>query len=929
MNENSGIRGKVIPWLRVNKVYIQCFLVPFLIMVAICFYCDVEPFGDQTLAIIDALHQYLPFFSEYHDKLRNLESFFYSWNGGLGHNFLSLWAYYLSSPLNLLLVFLPKSALPMGFSWLLVLKISLTGLTTGAFLISRSKKNNKKVILFSTAFALSNYMIGYSWNIMWLDGILMLPLVLMGFDKLIKEKDGKWYALTLALAMVGNYYIAFMICIFFVLWFLFYNHDGIVAFIKNGFRFAYFSLLAACMAAIALLPAYMGLMQTASAGAMTLPEHSFLTNWANLFSTHLIGTEPMTNNNFDGNANLYIGLITVFFFFLYLFGREIQWHEKLRRVLLLGILALSFNESILNFIWHGFHDQYGIPNRFAFLYLFLIVFTGFEAMEKLGSMKIWNVLLAMAGSAGAMVLFAKMADTEPEQGWLILSVSALLVYGLFAGLYTLRIISYRKCAWALAIIAMVEIVGMSFGGFQANGQVDTIYYFEDTEDIEKLTEAISEEELVRAELVSSKMLDEATWHNLKSVGMFGSTVNGTAVTMMDHLGFFTGANEYLYKGATPLTNVLLNVKYNIRREDDLNLGTFQVVKLQNDMELLENPYETSIGYGISGGLADWEYTSVYPFRVQNRFVESAYGVGTIFWELDARVTDTNDCTVEETGSSGEYRIQYGESYEDNMTYRILVDDGDDVYIHYDGSRVENAIIMVGEEVRVSKKINSEIFHVGIVEGVDEIYVKLQLKSDDIKEGVIRLSAAAFDQDAFDQVHEKMMEQVVHVTSWTSSSLEGSINMKEEGLILFSIPYDTGWTVKIDGVEQEIVPVVDGLLGVHVGAGEHEIEMKFVSPGFKEGLLLTVFGLVTFGILFRKKKPLPENEDNLNADLYKDTLMNRENASADLNKDCPAEQDNVSSDLSQIEAGEIEEENSGETQKGTHTDGQGIGSNENR
>ena len=70
-------------------------------MTAVCIACKVEPFGDQSLAIIDGLHQYMPFFAEYHEKLRNLDSLFYSWNGGLGHNFLSLWAYYLSSPLNL------------------------------------------------------------------------------------------------------------------------------------------------------------------------------------------------------------------------------------------------------------------------------------------------------------------------------------------------------------------------------------------------------------------------------------------------------------------------------------------------------------------------------------------------------------------------------------------------------------------------------------------------------------------------------------------------------------------------------------------------------------------------------------------------------------------------------------------------------------
>lgn len=851
-------KEKWIAWCKENIVYIGSFLLPFLIMTAVCIACKVEPFGDQSLAIIDGLHQYMPFFAEYHEKLRNLDSLFYSWNGGLGHNFLSLWAYYLSSPLNLLLVFLPKSALNMGFSWLVVLKISLTGLTTGAFLIHRSNKKNWKVILFSTAFALSNYMIGYSWNIMWLDAILMFPLILIGFDKMMEEKDGRWYAACLTLAMIGNYYIAFMICIFLVLWFLFYEHKGFKPFLANGIRFAFFSLLGACMSAIVLIPAYSGLMNTASAESMSLPEHSWLTEWMKLIQTHLVGTEPMTNNNFDGNANLYVGMLSFLLLFLYFFGRRIGWRQKLKRGLFLAILFISMNEKILNFIWHGFHDQYGIPNRFAFLYLFLIVLTGFEAMEKLKAMRLRHVILAVVAALWVAVCSVVLTETEVSFALLkegdvttislVLSVGLIVLYGILLLLYSIRKISYKKCVYPLAVLVTIEVISMSFYGFMCNGQIDIPKFYADTEGIEQLTESIPEDELVRSDLVASKMLDEAIWHNLKSVGMFGSTVNGTTVSAMDYLGFYTGANEYLYKGATPLTNVLLNVKYNIRRDDDQNLNGFQIVNMYEDMELLENPFATSIGYGIEGDLEDWNYDSVYPFRVQNRFVEAAYGMGEIFHEIEIPEPEGNDCTVEATGSSGEYRIEYGESYEDNLTFSIPVTEGDDIYLHYDGSRVEKATVSVGDEIRAYRKLNSEVYHVGLIEGESEVTIKLQLKDDDLNSGVIRLSVAAFDNELFEQVHGKMMEQAVDVTSYTSDSLEGTITLEEDGMIFFSIPYDTGWTVLLDGEEAEIFPVVEGFLGVKADADESTVEMHYVSPGFRQGAVLSLIGIILFLIV---------------------------------------------------------------------------------
>ena len=91
-------------WAKDNWVYIASFVLPALLFLAVCIHFEITPFGDKTLMIIDSLHQYLPFFSEYYDKLTETGEFLYSWNGAMGYNFLTLWAYYLSSPLNLLIL---------------------------------------------------------------------------------------------------------------------------------------------------------------------------------------------------------------------------------------------------------------------------------------------------------------------------------------------------------------------------------------------------------------------------------------------------------------------------------------------------------------------------------------------------------------------------------------------------------------------------------------------------------------------------------------------------------------------------------------------------------------------------------------------------------------------------------------------------------
>ena len=108
---------KVKEWSRRNIYYILAFAIPFVVAVT-AFICQgMWPFGDRGVSIIDSYHQYVPFFSELQYKWHHGDSLLYSWNGGLGMNFWSVIAYYLASPLNLLLLIFPKSMVMECFAY--------------------------------------------------------------------------------------------------------------------------------------------------------------------------------------------------------------------------------------------------------------------------------------------------------------------------------------------------------------------------------------------------------------------------------------------------------------------------------------------------------------------------------------------------------------------------------------------------------------------------------------------------------------------------------------------------------------------------------------------------------------------------------------------------------------------------------------------
>lgn len=126
-----------------------------------------------------------------------------------------------------------------------------------------------------------------------------------------------------------------MTCLFLVLWFLFYEHSGMKAFFKNGIRFALCSLLSAAMAAIVLVPAYIGIMKTSSA-QLEFPEDLWYGTFGNIFSRHFLGTTPLTMSVDDSDINLYCGILTLLMALFYLLSGQIRKSIRIRKLILLA-----------------------------------------------------------------------------------------------------------------------------------------------------------------------------------------------------------------------------------------------------------------------------------------------------------------------------------------------------------------------------------------------------------------------------------------------------------------------------------------------------------------------------------------------------------------------------------------------------------------
>ena len=812
--------------------YIAAFGLPFFICVIICIGNGVYPFGDNCILHIDMYHQYCPFFTEFLNKLQSGGSLQYSWNLGLGSDFVSLYAYYLASPLNFLILLCPKSHVIEFMTLLIILKISASGLTFFLYirhhykLVGKDGRMHKNqvipAIVFSTAYALSGFVAAYSWDIMWMDCIALFPLIMIGLERLVQEKKAGLYYITLALCIFCNYYISIMICIFLVFAFIllfFSQKKG-----KGGavLRFGWYSLLAGASSAILLLPeiAVLSVSGSAEGGFPKTAEFYF-----NILAE--LGRGAAVTSVYTGNdhwPNLYAGAFSLFLVWIYVLNRRISWKEKVPRIAMLAFFLVSFAENQLDYIWHGMHFPQALPGRQSFLYSFVLLSMGFAAVRKRKGTKIWHIAVAAIVSMMLLLPAGWYGDetvTEPVS----LVITALFIC-VYAVTFVLTKITGKKKRLAFAqfavFVAVAELaINMAATGF---GTTSRVAYTEKQTDYENLLETAKEDNeetgsgFYRVEDTERKTKNDDSLYGYASATIFSSLMNLDVSHLFQSLFMEGGKNFYCYNGATPLSSSLFSVKY-----------------MLSDSALEESPYRTLIGgsgssflyrnnYSLPLGfvmdeqaIANWTSSTADRMASLNSLTSALGAEGQMLYPATC-VTDANagDTTIN-IAEDGYYYADYVSCTSDTLT----VNRSD------------------GWTKQYSKTSHRYLIELGECKAGDEIHI-LNSNMESIEFQVYQLNEKVVQQ-AFDTLNAQTMQ----LTDMTDRKIEGKIQVQNAGRLILSVPADEGWTLYVDGKETEIEPLADALVGVHLEKGSYTIKLCYTTPGLKVGAGISLGAVILF------------------------------------------------------------------------------------
>lgn len=856
MKPRSKNRFSFSKWCDNNKLYFLAFILPVLSMLIVYFFKDVFPFGDEMYLRSDCYHQYTPYLQILQDKLKSGGSLFYTWEIGTGMNFMAIAAYYLASPFNLLTIIWPGNMADI-VSFFILVKMGLAAFSATYYLTKKFGKQNIATVVFGMVYALSAYFAAFSWNIMWLDCMWLLPFIILGLDRLVNEKKCKMYCIALALGIFSNYYIGIMLCIYSVIYFIYLlctaDVDTTLGKIKARLiivkDFVLYSLLGGGLAACVILPEYFNLLITKSA------ESSFPSALEEYFSIlYMIFRSliciPVADLKYPHDPNIYCTMAVFILIPLFWMCKHISKKERVGKTVIAVIMLLSFNFNIPNYIWHGLHFPNSLPCRESFLYIFLIITMAYEALLYIREYTAPQIAGSAGASVGLILILEEIfknaeffSDLAVETSMLKIAYFSML----FIVIYAILIFWYRKkpelkgfLTYLMVLIVFCELtLNMNVTGIPSTSSRSG--YYESTDAYHQLNEIAKQDaksegiNFHRSETASHSTRNDGARFGYNSMSTFSSVSSAAMQDYYDEIGLQTSYNAYSYYGHTPLTASLFSIKYEYSTgEASIPSATNLLNSVQyttssgsaSTLNLYKYKNTLPLGFMInSSTMANWDTSTGNPFMTQNNFVTSAINGGTpIFHKL-------------KSSSVGTFSAEYDLDEED--TYKITGKEQTfDIYFFCTTSAETLTATVSGNTsntLSFSSTNQNYICHVGNVNAGSTITI-----TAGDGQSISACYAYAFDNDAWETDYKLLSANPYQVSDYSDTKITGTITAGTTGIMYTSIPYDEGWSVYVDGVKTKAVEICDGALtGVLLTSGTHEVTFKYCPQGFVMGIIITI------------------------------------------------------------------------------------------
>ena len=843
---------------------------------------SVFPFGSITVMRMDLYHQYGPLFAELYDRIVEHKSLLYSWNTGGGSSFLGNYLNYLSSPLSFLIFLFDKEDISYAITFIVAFKCILSATSFSYYLKKSFNKDNYFLSAFGILYAFSAYFLAYYWNVMWLDAMIMLPLIALGIEKIFKTGDIKLYTVSLVILFFANYYMGYMCCIFAVLYFFVcfintYSNDGKLnenavyekkystkalmnnVFINRGVKFAFASIIAALICAITLVPVFM-ILKNSSATSGTFPQtfKSYF-DLLDLITSHFALLETTIRSSGDNVLpNIYTGILTFILLPLFLVNNKIKLKEKATYVILIIFFVFCFNNNCAEYIWHAFHFPNDLPYRYSYMYSFIIAVMGYKTILNFKGIKVKDIAYTGLAIISFVIICQKFLTNKMTNSTIYATIIFVTLWCGFLFLLKNKNAQKKTVSFVLVTFILCETIISSIVGLPLNQ--DNKNY---KENYKTYTDAINyidnkDSGFYRTELCYLNTRMDPAYYGYNGISVFSSMAYESYSQLQSSLGMQGNkVNSYTYNTQTPVYNMMFNIKYLIQTDVSLAPSSNLYKKIYTTSDKKSNVYESKynlpIAYCVNSKIDDWVTDEGNPFEIQSDFVKLATGYSNLFKPVEYNSTDFDAVSGDDVTENGTYWLEKSDSSSNYGTETVSLSptiDGN-LYLYVKSSDLKTITVNSEKVSDITQSMeDAYILDLGYHNKGDEVLVSLDASKMESESTSFDFYCYTADDTVVKNMYNSLAGNSLNVESYSDTTIKGTVKAKENCYLYSSIPYDDGWSVYVDGKKAETFEIGGTLLAVELTPGQHKIEYKYFPVGFLYGIIIsavTVFGLCVFYI----------------------------------------------------------------------------------
>ena len=839
-----GVKLGLMKEIKKNVVLSYFFTVAFTIAVLliVVYRLNVYPFGDNAYLWTDA-DQYFAI-EHYFGTISGVNDIFYSWGNVLGGNALSQLAYYSFSPYNIIFILFNNHMIFAAHA-VAYLKI-LSSAISFCFCLSYfyDDENYLMKSLLSTSYAFMGYMVFYGWNVSWMDGVIMLPLMLVGLYKIVNKKNILLYVVSLTFALISNFYIGFMLCvmsfIFYISITLMVNDKFGLGIKKTIFKYGFASLICGGFCAFLLIPTYLSLPSSRKLSLADIFNGMYLNiKPADILSGLFTGQI----NTLDGNAPLiYVGAFVVVLDILFFISGKICLKKKMISAAVLLTFVFSFQNSFINKIWHGLSNNAWFNYRYSFAFSFVLLLMAYEAYILVREDAFGKRDYIFAGGLLLTVALFVMQNANEKIQMLGLSYDILFV-GIVIVLLVRRCHKYKPFKVFLAVGMVLSLVCNSNLYLKGYGLQSISAYGHNKEIMLDAFQTINDSSFYRMDKSFQHGRCDGNLFNYRGISNYASTENLENENFIKRLGVQHSWMHARYNTNLPIaTESLLGIKYiltnTINGKDYEQLGNY------NDITYYRNPYALPIIFG-SNSIDNFSLEDMSDFDILNTIWKSMSG-------LDENVFEEN--------------ITANDSEDNQKILNVSVVKSGSAYLYVpDGTCTALTIYGMPEDKVINYTSDQEIYYIGELNEGDSLQITIE--TDDENYNVDNIKCCIENREEIKKISKLVNQQNLSIREISSSHLAVEYAGQDK-VIITTIPFDEGWRIYDDGKEVTTEKNWNNFVAFQLDdSDEHHIEMIYRPVGYSfgakmgiaSGLLLLLYEIVEFK-KSRKKRTLMAVQD---------------------------------------------------------------------